>query len=77
MTSAYNLAKENQEIVVRLNQEIFTEEKLTKFLEYLILENISASSQLNEEEAQKLANEIDAKVWNSLKAGFFHSQILI
>ena len=33
MTSAYNLAKENQEIVVRLNQEIFTEEKLTKFLE--------------------------------------------
>lgn len=67
MTSAYNLAKENQEIVVRLNQEIFTEEKLTKFLEYLMLENISASSQLNEEEAQKLANEIDAKVWTCIK----------
>jgi hypothetical protein len=71
MTSAYNLKKENQEIIVRLNQEIFTEEKLTKFLEYLMLENISASSQLNEEEAQKLANEIDAKVWTSIKKRIF------
>lgn len=71
MTSAYNLTKENQEIVVRLNKEIFTEEKLTKFLEYLMLENISASSQLNEEEAQKLVNEIDAKVWTSIKKRIF------
>jgi hypothetical protein len=67
MTSAYNLTKENQEIVVRLNQEIFTEEKLIKFLEYLILEKIGASSQLNQEQAQQLADEIDAKIWTSIQ----------
>lgn len=67
MTLAYNLTKENQEIVVRLNQEIFTEEKLTIFLEYLILENISAFSQLNQEQAQQLADEIDAKIWTYIK----------
>ncbi len=67
MTSAYNLTKENQEIVVRLNQDIFTEEKLTKFLEYIMLENISASSKLNEEQAQQFADEIDTTVWNAIK----------
>ncbi|MGI0479580.1 hypothetical protein ACN4EE_02195 [Geminocystis sp. CENA526] len=67
MTSAYNLTKENQEIIVRLNQDIFTEEKLTKFLEYLMLENISASSKLNEEQAKQLADDIDTTVWNAIK----------
>jgi hypothetical protein len=67
MTSAYNLTKENQEIVVRLNQDIFNEEKVTKFLEYLMLENINNSSKLNEEQAQQLADEIDTKVWNAIK----------
>jgi len=67
MTSAYNLTKENQEIVVRLNQDIFNEEKVTKFLEYLMLENINNSSKLNEEQAQQLADEIDTKIWNAIK----------
>lgn len=41
---AYSLFQENQDIIVRVNKEIFSEQKITKFLEYLILENISSSS---------------------------------
>ncbi len=77
MTSAYNLTKENQEIIVRLNQDIFTEEKLTKFLEYLMLENISASSKLNEEQAQQLSDEIDTTVWNAIKERILSVKILM
>ncbi len=67
MTPAYQLTQENQEIVVRINKEIFTQEKLTRFLDYLTLESIGFSSQLSQEEAEQLANEIDGTIWQSIQ----------
>ncbi|WP_017295550.1 hypothetical protein [Geminocystis herdmanii] len=65
---AYSLFQENQDIIVRVNKEIFSEKQLTKFLEYLILENISSSSKLTSEKAEELASEIDQKIWKSIES---------
>lgn len=67
MTQAYTLSKENNNIVIKVNQNLLSEEKLTKLLDYLTLENIRNISQLSQEQADKLADEIDQNIWKSLK----------
>jgi hypothetical protein len=67
MTQTYSITQENKQIVVRLNKDIFTEEKLTNFLDYLVLETVQSSSKLTQQDAEQLAEEIDQNIWQSIK----------
>jgi len=66
----YSIALEDTDIVVRLNRDTIDQEALTKFLDYLELETVRKRSQLTEEQATALADEIDGAVWNNLKPLF-------
>ncbi len=68
--TAYSIALEDTDIVVRLNRDIIDQEALTKFLDYLELETVRKRSQLTGEQAEALAAEIDGAVWNNLKPLF-------
>jgi uncharacterized protein YacL (UPF0231 family) len=67
MTTNYTITQENQEIVVRVNKAIFSQEKLAKFLDYLDLESVKSSSKLTQIQADQLAQEIDQHIWESIK----------
>ncbi len=68
--TVYSIALEDTDIVVRLNRDAIDQEALTKFLDYLELETVRKRSQLTEEQAAALADEIDGAVWNNLKPLF-------
>ncbi len=67
MKPAYNLSRENQEIMIRVNKDLLTEEQLTKFLDYLTLAQIQKASKLTPDQAEQLADDINKTVWESIK----------
>jgi hypothetical protein len=66
----YNITLDNQDIIVRFNRNILDPDSLTKFLEYLELETIRSRSNLTQEQAAILAEEIDLDVWSKIKHKF-------
>ncbi len=68
--SSYNITLDNQDIIIKFNRNILDQERLTKFLEYLELETIRKRSNLTEEQATTLADEIDRDVWLKIKHKF-------
>lgn len=69
-SSAYSIAVENADIVVRLNRNTIDQETLIRFLDYLELEAIRKRSQLTEAQAAELAADIDRAAWETLKPTF-------
>ena len=68
--SAYSIAVEDTDIVVRLNRNTINQDALRRFLDYLELETIRNQSQLTDEQAVELATNIDSAVWETLKPTF-------
>ncbi|OYD97852.1 hypothetical protein CDG76_03160 [Nostoc sp. 'Peltigera membranacea cyanobiont' 210A] len=68
--SSYNITLDNQDIIIKFNRNILDLESLTKFLEYLELETIRKRSNLTQEQATTLADEIDSDVWLEIKHKF-------
>ncbi|MEH2183878.1 hypothetical protein [Nostoc sp.] len=68
--SSYNITLDNQDIIIKFNKNILDLESLTKFLEYLELETIRKRSNLTQEQATILADEIDSDVWLKIKHKF-------
>lgn len=68
--SLYNITLDNQDIIIKFNRNILDLESLTKFLEYLELETIRKRSNLTQEQATTLADEIDSDVWLEIKHKF-------
>jgi hypothetical protein len=66
----YNITVDNQDIIVRFNRELMDRDTLSKFLDYLELETIRKRSNLTEEQATTLAEEIDRDVWSKIKQKF-------
>lgn len=66
MKPAFNITKENQEIIIRVNQDLLTEEELTKFLDYLTLAQKRKSSELTVEQAENLADDLEQSKSNLL-----------
>jgi hypothetical protein len=69
-SSAYSIAVENSDIIVRLNRHTIDQDALVRFLDYLELETIRRRSQLTDEQAAKLAADIDHATWETLKSKF-------
>jgi hypothetical protein len=65
-SSAYSIAIEDSDIVVRLNRNTIDHDTLIRFLDYLELEAIRKRSQLTDEQAAEVAAEIDRAVSETL-----------
>jgi hypothetical protein len=66
----YNITVDNQDIIVRFNRKLMDRDTLSKFLDYLELETIRKRSNLTDEQAATLAEEIDRDVWSKIKQKF-------
>lgn len=64
---AYRIDFEEQDMVVRVPRGLVGREVVSRFLDYLDLESIRQRSQLTEEDAAALADEIDHAVWERLR----------
>ncbi len=70
MTSFYDVAMENRDIVVRLRGDAFDRAAVIKFLDYLELESIRQRSQMTQAQADALAEEVKQAGWQNLKESF-------
>ncbi|NES21460.1 MAG: hypothetical protein F6K41_21655 [Symploca sp. SIO3E6] len=64
----YDLSADEQTITIKIDKASVNYQELTQLLNYLELKSISQRSQLTEEAAAELANEIDSTVWSNLKS---------
>ena len=69
----YSIYVEDGDIVLRFNREAIAMNALNRFLDYLQFESIAQKSQLTEEQATALAEEIDRDVWNKIKHKYLPS----
>lgn len=68
--TVYNITVDDQDIIVRFNRDLMDRDTLSKFLDYLELETIRKRSNLTDEQAATLAEEIDRDVWSKIKQKF-------
>lgn len=64
---SYSISVEDKDIILRINRDAIAMDALNPFLDYLQFESIAKKSQLTEEQATALAEEIDRDVWNKNK----------
>jgi hypothetical protein len=67
MGAAYQISTEQDDIVIRLSKADTDEASLMKLLDYLELESIRRRSQLTEEDAALLSQEIKGRAWQQVK----------
>jgi hypothetical protein len=67
-TPAYRIDIEGQEIVVRLPRSLLNRDEVSTFLDYLELQAIRRRSELSQEQAEALAEEIDRSTWEAVRA---------
>ncbi|HKP74499.1 MAG TPA: hypothetical protein VJT67_03100 [Longimicrobiaceae bacterium] len=65
--AAYELKREEKDFVVRVNGDMFTEDEVSRFLEFLTLESIRKRSQLTQDDADVLAKEVKAAAWERVR----------
>lgn len=63
----YTIAYENKDIVIRFEKETVDKKLLSNFLEFIEMEQIRKRSKLTDKQADKIAREINRKVWDKLK----------
>jgi hypothetical protein len=69
-TPSYNVAIDQRDVVIRFKRDLIDQTTLNKFLDSVELESIRKRSQLTEEQAAELAQEIDRAVWESVKQAY-------
>lgn len=65
---AYRIDVEEQDLVVRVRRGVLDRDEVSRFLDFLELESIRRRSELTEAEAARLADEIDASVWERYRS---------
>ncbi|HSU14321.1 hypothetical protein [Longimicrobium sp.] len=64
---AYTLDREDRDYVIRVSSDVLDEAELTRLLDYLVLESIRKRSQLTEDHAAMLANEVKQAAWERVR----------
>ncbi len=67
---AYSLDREGREYIIRVNSDVVDETELTRLLDYLVFQSIRKRSQLTEEDAAMLANEVKQAAWERVRPMF-------
>ncbi|MBP0029935.1 hypothetical protein [Roseofilum sp. Guam] len=65
--SLYEITLENEDIVVKIDRNLISQDRMTKFLDYLELEIIRNRSQLCETDAENLSEQINRDIWSNLQ----------
>lgn len=65
--SLYEITLENEDIVVKIDRNLISQDRMTKFLDYLELEIIRNRSQLSETDAEKMAEQINRDIGSNLQ----------
>ncbi|NJN82906.1 MAG: hypothetical protein HC802_11920 [Caldilineaceae bacterium] len=68
MIAGYEVAVEQDVILVRVPTDLFDREEIVRFLDYLEIEATRRRSQLTREAAEQLAAEIDEFGWSQVRA---------
>lgn len=71
----YTIAYENKDIVIRFEKETVDKKLLSNFLEFIEMEQIRNRSKLTDKQADKIAREINRKVWDKLKKNVLEEQL--
>lgn len=66
MLASYQVAIEQDSILVRVPTTLFTRDEIVRFLDYLEVEAIRRRSQLTRADAEALAAEINQTGWSQL-----------
>jgi hypothetical protein len=64
---AYRIDYDEHDMVVRVPRELAGRDEVSRFLGYLNIESVRQRSELAEEDAATLADEIDRAVWERLR----------
>lgn len=67
MSTAYQLTSDKDTITIRLNRHDVDEVSLQRVLDYLELEALRRRSQLSEEDASLLAEEVKRAAWERVR----------
>ncbi len=68
--SLYEITLNNEDIIVKIDRNLISQERMTKFLDYLELEIIRQRSQLSQTEAENMADQINREIWSNLQDKF-------
>jgi hypothetical protein len=66
-TQPYQINSNNQEVIITLKRTLIDTEKLEQFLDYLTIKSIQQNSQLSQDNANQLIDEINIAVWEKQK----------
>jgi len=64
------VVRENNEIKISIPANLFEMDEIQKFLDYIRFREISSKSKATQEDADKLANEINQSWWEKNKYKF-------
>ena len=64
---AYEIERDDGGLIVRVNEDFFTRDEVSRFLDYLTLESIRKRSQLTEEDAETLADDVKTAAWERVR----------
>ncbi len=67
MDQSFEVTDERDDIVIRFDKNLVDRQALSKLLRYIEMESIRKRSRLTEEQAARLADEIDRAVWERIK----------
>jgi hypothetical protein len=73
MNVPYQITNDQDDIIIRVPRQYIDEQELTKFLDYLGLETIRRRSQLVENEANRLSEDVKQGAWQQVKHLFTES----
>lgn len=66
-TQSYQVSYDHQEVTIKLNRSLISQDKLEQFLDYLTIKAIQQKSVLSESLADELIAEINHAVWEKQK----------
>lgn len=72
-STAYSINVENNQITLQLNASLIDQGSLTKLLDFIELESIRKSSQLDEAGAALLSDEVNRAAWQVTKEKFLET----
>ncbi len=64
---AYRIEEDGDDLVIRVPRSLANRDRVQRFLDWAELEDLVSRSQLTEEAARELADEIDRAVWEKVR----------
>ncbi len=70
ITAPYTIEHADGKLVITIPQGLVREEEVRRLLAYLTIESVRSKSVLTQEQADELAQEVDAAVWKRVSASY-------